>query len=952
MHRITNLLILIAAVSFNVKLASAEFESVSLTGRLAGSTLEYRLNPEDELTGGRDSITIRYTVPRRCWLAVGVSLTGSMINSEAVIAKPEERSIRKYKLSDRSTSAITELPQSRTLYNATFSQSGGITILTYTKLLVEDGELTINGNGSNIFIAAFGSSNTFEFHQGYGSTVITLSLPIPSDAPTLAPTEAPVPAPTDATPIDAPATAVPAPTDAPVAAPTDGQAPTYAPVVTAPNPTPVSLDFEEVPLAGLLSEATFRYHLNRNDVMADGADTITIEFTCPGNVWAGVGVSQFGAMVPSKSVRGFPDESTPVQQYFMEGRYVESVNALPDDEQTLIDPQISFANDRTTLLYTLPLINAAQDEVFDIRADGTTNTNFIGACGTTAGQSFHRLYGSFGVTVKDPTPPPEVEFRKVALTGVLAEATFQYRLNRNDVMADGADTITIEYSCPGNVWVGVGVSQFGVMIPAKAVTGFPELSSPPIEVFLEARGVEGVTALPEQTLIDPQISFANDRTTMRYTIPIFPTGATTTANVENEALYVHADGRSNNFIGACGTSAGPSFHRLYGSFGVIVEEGRTEAPTAAAPFAAPTNPPGADILELRGALEGSTLGYLFTFDDPNTGGKDSITVTYTAPVTAWVGVGASETGLMIGSDAVIGIPATGEVKKYSLSSKSGDLSGVTPMPDDQQTLVNAAITQANGFTTLTYTKILVEDGEVPINRVGENIFIAAHGSSNILGFHSVRGSFSLSGKVVASRDNSLWVVHGWLAAIAWGVMCPLAILAGLFRKYIPGEGIWFQIHRILQTLVIVLTIASVSVAIAALNKETPASLSADHFNSDFSDGHRLIGLLVLIFGIVQAANGIMRPHLPPKPEPNDDEQGNKSTPPPAGEKSCARKLWEGLHRLLGVGLLALAWYQINLGIFWYHEIFNNGESESTLNAFYGVIGVLGVLIVIGVAMRV
>ncbi|CAJ1963677.1 unnamed protein product [Cylindrotheca closterium] len=372
---------------------------------------------------------------------------------------------------------------------------------------------------------------------------------------------------------------------------------------------------------------------------------------------------------------------------------------------------------------------------------------------------------------------------------------------------------------------------------------------------------------------------------------------------------------------------------------------------AAAPFAAPTNPPGADssILELTGGLKGSTLAYLFTFDDPNTGGKDSITVTYTTPVTGWVSVGTSETGLMIGSDAVIGIPDTGEVKKYSLTSLA--LSDVKPMPDDKQTLVNAAITQANGFTTLTYTKILVEDGEIPINRVGENIFIAAHGPSSTLGYHSARGSFSLSGKVI-ERDDSLWVVHGWLAAIAWGVMCPLAILAGLFRKYIPGQGTWYQIHRILQTLVIVLTIASVAVAIAALNKETPASLSANHFSSDFSDGHRLIGLLVLIFGIGQAANGSIRPHLPSKPEPDDDEEGNQSTPPPAGEKSVARKLWEVLHRLLGVGLLALAWYQVDLGIVWYHEIFNNGDSESTLNAFYGVIGVLGALIVIGVAMRV
>jgi len=932
MHRFTNLILKgLLFASFCFTFASAAFTSVSLTGSLAGATLEHQINLSDPNANGQDTITIRYTVPQTAWVAVGVNPTGTgMVNGEVVIGKPADNTVLKYKMTAKNGNTISEQPN-QTLINTSLQQTGGNTILTFSKLLVEDGEYTITASASNTFIAAFGSSNNFGFHQGYGVQDVTLEAG--SVATPTTPTDAPVAAPT---------------TEAPFAAPTD--APVPAPTVAPPAPAPAVLDFEEVALTGLLSEATFRYHVNRNDVNADGADTITIEFTCPGNVWVGSGVSQYGAMIPAKAVTGFPEFGTPPSRISLQDRAAEGVTVLPEDEQTLIDPQLSFANDRTTLLYTQPLHSGAnaEDDVFRIRADGS-NTNFIGACGTTGGYSFHQLYGSFGVTVKDPAPPQEATFREVALSGSLAEAAFQYRLNRNDAMANGADTISIEYSCPGNVWVGVGVSEFGLMVPALAVTGSPEWGIPPARVSLAARATEGVTALPEdqQTLIDPKISFANDRTTLSYTLPVFVAGM----NTNNEALEVHADGQNNNFIGACGTTAGASFHRLYGSFGLIVEEGTTEAPTTAAPFAAPTNPPGAEVLELPGDLEGSTLSYLFTFDDPNTGGKDSITVTYTAPVTGWVAVGASETGLMVGSDSVIGIPATGEVKKYTLNSKSGDLSGIKVMPDDKQTLANTAITQANGMTTLTYTKILVEDDEVPINRVGENIFIAAVGTSNTLGFHSVRGSFSLSGKVV-ERDNSLWVVHGWLAAIAWGVMCPLAILAGLFRKYIPGEGMWFQIHRILQTLVIVLTIASVAVAIAALNKETPARLSANHFSVDFADGHRLIGLVVLIAGIVQVVNGVLRPHLPPKPEPNDAEEGNNDTPPQAAEKSSARKLWDVLHRLLGVGLLALTWYQIQLGIFWYHEFFNNGDSESTLNIFYGVIGVLGALIVIGVAMRV
>lgn len=128
-------------------------------------------------------------------------------------------------------------------------------------------------------------------------------------------------------------------------------------------------------------------------------------------------------------------------------------------------------------------------------------------------------------------------------------------------------------------------------------------------------------------------------------------------------------------------------------------------------------------------------------------------------------------------------------------------------------------------------------------------------------------------------------------------------------------------------------------------------MSANHFSADFVDGHRLIGLGVLIVAVFQGANGIFRPHLPPKAE-ESEETGTPSTQPSA-EKSGARKFWEVLHRLLGVGLLALTWYQVYLGIFWYNEIFNDGEdSESSLTVFYAFIGALGGFIAIGVVLRV
>jgi len=762
----------------------AEFQTVNFEiGNLAGSSFEHKVTLNDPNVNGQDTVTFRYTVNQNSWLAFGVSPDGTMINGEVVIGKPMEGTVRKYKMTGYNGAAIKEMDQ-QTLINTSLEQSGGKTVMTFTKLLSEAGEISINGNGPNNVIAAFGSGNIFGFHQGYGGVRNQILRPSTS-APTAAPVTAPV------APLPAPSTTVaPAPTDTPVLA-------TPAPVVPA-TPTP-----------------------------------------------------------------------------------------------------------------------------------------------------------TFMASSLSPTPAPEAGFRQVQLTGLLQDATFHYRVNRNDAIANRQDTITIEYSCPGNVWVGVGVSEFGAMVPARAVIGFPE-SGEALLYDMMTRTMEGVVPLPPeaQNLVEPQVIFADGRTIMRYTVPVFrdtlmATAATQAANGVSE---IHADGRNNNFIGACGASQNWSFHLKFGSFGVLVEEGETEAPTSASPMAAPTaDPPGAEVLELTGDLEGSTLTYQLNFDDPSTGGEDSITITYTAPMNGWVSVGASESGLMVGSDVVIGIPSTGEVKKYILSSKSGDLSGIAVMPDEKQTLVDASISQANGRTTLVYTKILVEDGEIPIDAFGDNIFIAAHGISNTLGFHSARGSFSLSGKII-ERDNSLWVLHGWLAAIAWGVCCPLAILAALFRKFVPGEGTWYQIHRAFNVLVILFTVASVIVAILALNDETPVRLSANHFSADFADGHRLIGLGVLVAVIVQGMNGAFRPHLPPKADESSSEKEPSSDE--SNKKSGTRKTWEVLHRLLGVGLLGMSWYQIHLGIYWYHELFNDGESEPTLNIFLAVIGALGGLIFIGVVMRV
>ena len=113
----------------------------------------------------------------------------------------------------------------------------------------------------------------------------------------------------------------------------------------------------------------------------------------------------------------------------------------------------------------------------------------------------------------------------------------------------------------------------------------------------------------------------------------------------------------------------------------------------------------------------------------------------------WVGFGISTDGKMDESQAVIGLPnddgISGDVKKYWLSKGE---QRITKMEDERQTLLGTAMTQeAGGLTTMSFVKLLVEEGdddEISILENGENIFLHARGEWNWPGYHKARLSFT------------------------------------------------------------------------------------------------------------------------------------------------------------------------------------------------------------------
>jgi len=126
----------------------------------------------------------------------------------------------------------------------------------------------------------------------------------------------------------------------------------------------------------------------------------------------------------------------------------------------------------------------------------------------------------------------------------------------------------------------------------------------------------------------------------------------------------------------------------------------------------------------------------------NNGIPTTITMVLVCEGSRWVGIGFSESGKMMNSDAVLGIPGTAP-EKYRLGGY--DQSAVVAMERQRQTLIDASVNyyDADDVTVLKFTKIMKEDGEVEI-KPGKNTFLYAKGIFEDLNYHQERDLFELN----------------------------------------------------------------------------------------------------------------------------------------------------------------------------------------------------------------
>ena len=125
------------------------------------------------------------------------------------------------------------------------------------------------------------------------------------------------------------------------------------------------------------------------------------------------------------------------------------------------------------------------------------------------------------------------------------------------------------------------------------------------------------------------------------------------------------------------------------------------------------------------------------------------------------------------------------------------------------------------------------------------------------------------------------IAHGSLMIIGWGFLLPTGVASALLLKHRPN-ALWFKIHRIMQIFGLVVAICGWGVALSEFDVFIGSGTG--------SYNHGVLGMTVMVLGLLQPLNALIRPH-----------------PPEAGEKRPLKRLiWEVVHKSSGYIAIILA----------------------------------------------
>jgi hypothetical protein len=134
---------------------------------------------------------------------------------------------------------------------------------------------------------------------------------------------------------------------------------------------------------------------------------------------------------------------------------------------------------------------------------------------------------------------------------------------------------------------------------------------------------------------------------------------------------------------------------------------------------------------------------------------------------------------------------------------------------------------------------------------------------------------------VIKKGNAVLWLHVLCMLLGWGLLLPWGASLANRSRDVGAKGSWYRTHVAMQITGwgcqiagFVLSIVLVQVYEGGMHFTGPTSTNT---------GHKVIGLLVVIFGSLQPLNARLRPHAPAEGE----------------AKSGARRAWEVLHKYGG-----------------------------------------------------
>ena len=528
--------------------------------------------------------------------------------------------------------------------------------------------------------------------------------------------------------------------------------------------------------------------------------------------------------------------------------------------------------------------------------------------------------------------------------------TLQHYVNNLD------NTITMKLTFEGwQSWLGIGVSETGMMSDAVAVIGriSPDDGTPNVQEYnMINNNKDGSGVIPFEegasTLVSSTFSQTEASSTLEFTKPF-----------DEITTFIYAVGlKKNQWEGK---------HKLHGSL-TLEEVNFCEEIDVGDEDDDGEDDGGRDddLCELAPPIQIDSNLFLeqirheetFTMRLTYTGGK------------SWIGIGLKEEGKVSDKPPAavigrVGPDGKSRVDKYMFSSPSDVLFMA------QQNLMDATFEQTGTTSVLTFTKYLSEPYDVPEQIVTyRTVWMYAVGLPDNAwgGVHKIHGSilfdfstcddseWSLRDSIVGpdvpkemdAMSRSFWMAHGILLLLSWVVLCPLGICICLLRKILPNS--WYKVHIHCHNATLFFTAIAILLGVLANKRGGRPNIQTDH---------SYFGLAVFGLIVIQTVVSFFDSHLNQSGssliparfhnivrlrvtrqgiEAIDLENASKSVQAKEMGVEKSPKLRVMAHRFIGIFVLGLALYTCYTGVKSDNEVWTEVWTEDYY--YYIAIGVL------------